>query len=37
MKIYRKEGDVMQLISFPEEEVNKGDYLLVEDQRSQKG
>jgi DNA helicase HerA-like ATPase len=37
VKIYRKEGDVMQLISFPEEEVNKGDYLLVEDQRSRKG
>ena len=27
----------MQLISYPEEEVNKGDYLLVEDQRSQRG
>ncbi|HXZ97783.1 MAG TPA: DUF87 domain-containing protein [Candidatus Acidoferrum sp.] len=37
MKIYRKEGDVMQVISFPEEEVSKGDYLLVEDQRSRKG
>jgi len=37
VKIYRKEGDVMQLISYPEEEVNKGDYLLVEDQRSQRG
>jgi DNA helicase HerA-like ATPase len=37
VKIYRKEGDVMQLISFPEEEVNKGDYLLVEDQRSRRG
>jgi DNA helicase HerA-like ATPase len=37
VKIYRKEGDVMQLISFPEEEVNKGDYLLVEDHRSRRG
>jgi len=37
VKIYRKEGDVMQLISYPEEDVNKGDYLLVEDQRSQRG
>lgn len=37
MKIYRKEGDVMQLISFSEEEVNKGDYLLVEDQRARRG
>jgi DNA helicase HerA-like ATPase len=37
VKIYRKEGDVMQLISYPDEEVNKGDYLLVEDQRSRRG
>jgi len=37
VKIYRKEGDVMQLISYPEEDVDKGDYLLVEDQRSQRG
>ena len=37
MKIYRKEGDVMQLISYPDEDVNKGDYLLVEDQRSHRG
>lgn len=37
MKIYRKEGDVMQLISYPEEDVYKGDYLLIEDQRSRNG
>jgi len=37
VKIYRKEGDVMQLISYPEEDVNKGDYLVIEDQRSGKG
>jgi len=37
VKIYRKEGDVMQLISFPDEDVNKADYLLVEDQRSLRG
>jgi len=37
LKIYRKEGDVMQLISYPDEDVGKGDYLLVEDQRSCKG
>ena len=37
MKIYRKEGDVIQIISFPEEEVEKGDYLLIEDQKTGKG
>jgi DNA helicase HerA-like ATPase len=37
LKIYRKEGDVMQLISYPEEDVSKGDYLLIEDVRTQRG
>jgi len=37
VRIYRKEGDVMQLLSYPEEDVNKGDYLLVEDHRSHRG
>ena len=36
MRLYRKEGDVIQIISFPEEPVNKGGYLLVEDQRTSK-
>ena len=31
MKILRKEGDNIQLLCFPEEEVEKGDYLLVTD------
>ncbi len=31
MKILRKEGDSIQLLCFPEEEVEKGDYLLITD------
>ena len=31
MKILRKEGDNIQLLCFPEEEVEKGDYLLITD------
>ncbi len=31
MKLYRKEGDAVELIASPEESVEKGDYLLVED------
>ena len=31
MKLYRKEGTVLQVLSFPNENVEKGDYLLVED------
>ena len=31
MKILRKEGDSIQLLCFPDEEVEKGDYLLVRD------
>lgn len=31
MKILRKEGDSIQLLCFPDEEVEKGDYLLVTD------
>lgn len=31
MKLYRKEGNVLQILSFPNESVEKGDYLLVED------
>ena len=31
MKILRKEGDDIQLLCFPDEEVEKGDYLLVTD------
>ena len=31
MKILRKEGDSIQLLSFPEEDVEKGDYVLIEE------
>lgn len=31
MKLYKKEGNVIQILSFPNETVEKGDYLLIED------
>jgi DNA helicase HerA-like ATPase len=31
MKIYKKEGNILQILSFPTENAEKGDYLLVED------
>ncbi len=31
MKLYKKEGNVLQIISFPTESAEKGDYLFVED------
>jgi len=31
LKILRKEGDDIQLLCFPDEEVEKGDYLLIRD------
>ena len=31
MKLYRKEGDTIEIIAYPGEKVYKGDYLLVED------
>ncbi len=31
MKLYKKEGNILQVISFPTENAEKGDYLLVED------
>jgi len=37
MRLYKKEGDVIQLICFPDELVEKGDYLLIEDQKAKKG
>ncbi len=30
MKLYKKEGNVVQILSFPNETVEKGDYLLIE-------
>ena len=37
MRIYRKEGDQVQLIAFPDEHVQRGDYLLIEDPGLAKG
>ena len=31
MKLYKKEGNILQILSFPNETVEKSDYLLVED------
>lgn len=31
MKLYKKEGNVVQVLSFPNENFEKGDYLLIED------
>jgi hypothetical protein len=31
LKLYKKEGNILQVISFPTENAEKGDYLLVED------
>jgi hypothetical protein len=36
LKLYKKEGNVLQIISFPTECVEKGDYLLVEDDEAGK-
>jgi hypothetical protein len=36
MKLYKKEGNIIQIISFPKETVEKGDYLLVEDSEAAK-
>jgi DNA helicase HerA-like ATPase len=37
MKLYKKEGNILQILSFPNETVEKGDYLLVEDADAGKG
>ncbi|MEM3090928.1 MAG: DUF87 domain-containing protein, partial [Candidatus Bathyarchaeia archaeon] len=31
MRLYKKEGNIVQILSFPNETVEKGDYLLIED------
>jgi hypothetical protein len=31
MRLYKKEGNTVQILSFPNETVEKGDYLLIED------
>ncbi len=36
MKLYKKEGNVIQILSFPNESAEKGDYLMVEDTNAAK-
>jgi DNA helicase HerA-like ATPase len=36
MRLYRKEGNTVHILSFPQEIVEKGDYLLIEDQKQKK-
>ncbi len=36
MRLYRKEGGTVHILSFPQEIVEKGDYLLIEDQKQKK-
>ena len=36
MKLYKKEGNVLEILSFPHETAEKGDYLLVEDPAANK-
>jgi len=31
MRLYRKEGNTIQILSFPGENIEKGDYLIIED------
>ncbi len=37
MRIYRKEGDQIQIIAFPDEHIQRGDYFLIEDSGLGKG
>jgi len=36
MKLYKKEGNIVQILSFPNETVEKGDYLLIENAEARK-
>ncbi len=36
MKLYKKEGNILQILSFLDENTEKGDYLLVEDPEARK-
>ncbi|MEM3357200.1 MAG: DUF87 domain-containing protein [Candidatus Bathyarchaeia archaeon] len=36
MKLYKKEGNIVQILSFPNETAEKGDYLLIEDAEARK-
>ena len=37
MRIYRKEADEVQLIAFPDEHIQKGDYFVIEDPGQSRG
>ncbi len=37
MRIYRKEADEVQLIAFPDEHIQKGDYFVIEDPAQSRG
>src|SRR5215472_10078713 len=37
MRIYRKEADEVQLIAFPDEQVHKGDYFVIDDPGQSRG
>ena len=37
MRLYKKEGDTIKILSFPGEEVEKGEYLIIEDGESGRG
>src|SRR5207249_5000799 len=37
VRIYRKEGDQIQIIAFPDEHIQRGDYFLIEDSGLGKG
>lgn len=36
MRLYKKTGNTIHIISFPDEKVEKGDYLLIEDKKADK-
>jgi len=36
MRLYRKEGNTIQILSFPTENIEKGDYLQIEDPKQNK-
>ncbi|MEM3736502.1 MAG: DUF87 domain-containing protein [Candidatus Bathyarchaeia archaeon] len=36
MRLYRKEGDTLHILSFSEERAERGDYLLIEDPKERK-
>ncbi len=37
MRIYKKEGNTIEILCFPSENVEKGDYLLIEDPKANRG